>query len=292
MTLNLLITGGNGFIGSHAVRALSENFKVQAPSRTELDLLDEQAVHDFMHQHLPDVVLHTATWNATRTSAKDPSKILESNLAMYFNLVRTSSCFGKLIHYGSGAEFDRRHWHAGMREEEFGLHIPSDAYGLSKYLIESQSDRFHNVWNLRLFGVYGPGEDWRIRFISNACCYALHGQPIQIEQDRVFDYTWVEDVVQITRYFIESDLKPRTVNLSAGFPIALSRLAEYVLDAAAQRLPILLKKPGMGPEYSGSNEVLCQILPTFTFTPIQEGVRRLYHHYSKTKDQIDPRLIR
>jgi len=286
--MKVLVTGGSGFIGAHAVRLLGPHHKVLAPGRSELDLLDAPATASYLREHRPDVVLHAATWNATRTSDKDLSRVLEHNLRMHVHLMDAKAHFGRLISYGSGAEYDRRRWREGLSEGDFGQSIPVDDYGLSKYLIERSRDLDGQTCNLRLFGVFGPGEDWRIRFLSQVCCWARHDQPIQIRQDRLFDFTWVEDVIHVTRIILEGNTLPHTVNLTAGSPSRLSELARQVLAVAGKDLPIHVMDPEPGQAYTADTRLLRSLLPGIAFTPIQESLRQLYDFYLQHPSLADP----
>jgi len=77
-----------------------------------------------------------------------------------------------------------------MKENHFGNYIPEDDYGLYKYLMTEHTLLNNKIINLRLFGVFGKYEDWRIRFISNACCKAVHNLLITIKKDAVYDYIY------------------------------------------------------------------------------------------------------
>ena len=53
---------------------------------------------------------------------------------MFFNIERCSNLFGRLLVVGSGAEYDMRNYHPGMKEDYFLENIPTDIYGFSKYV--------------------------------------------------------------------------------------------------------------------------------------------------------------
>jgi UDP-glucose 4-epimerase len=286
--MNVLVTGGSGFIGRHMSVGFPADWTVQAPKRSELDLSDENTLEAYLRQHRFDAVVHTATWNATCTSDRDLSNVLKQNLRMFFGLRRSQRWFGKLVYFGSGAEFDRRNWEPRMREERFGLYLPADDYGLSKYAMECAHGPRDPVWNLRLFGVYGPCEDWRTRFISNACCRALFDRPITIRQNRKFDYTWVDDIVEVTRRVLEEMVPARTLNVSAGDPRELLELARMVLKAAGKDLPIEISLPGLGAEYSADVTIFRSHLPGLRFISPEMGIPRLYQWYSEHRDLINP----
>lgn len=290
--MKVLVTGARGFIGAHAVRILSERHEVLAPDRAGLDLLDREATAAWLREHRPDAVLHAATWNATRTGGRDLGRVLEANLRMYVNLLDARQFFGRLVHYGSGAEFDRRAWREGMAEEDLGRSVPVDDYGLSKYLVERLRPADGTACNLRLFGVYGPGEDWRIRFLSNACCLALHDRPILIRQDRLFDYTWVEDVVRATERLLEAPVLPSALNLTAGTPETLRSLAERVRAAAGKDVPVIVEDPAPGQAYTADVSQARARLGAFPFTPLQQGIQLLYRHYAADPGRFPPEGIR
>ena len=54
---------------------------------------------------------------------------------MFFNFERYQSLFGKMLYFGSGAEFDKRNGICSISEEDAGNGIPATDYGLYKYII-------------------------------------------------------------------------------------------------------------------------------------------------------------
>lgn len=283
---SLLVTGGSGFIGRNLVERLrGAGYRVDAPGREALDLLDADAVAAFVERGAFDAVLHAATWNATRNSPKDVSRVLENNLRMFFNLTRCLDGYGKLIQFGSGAEYDRAHWSPRMREEDFGKHVPADDYGFSKYVMARAAEADPRVVDLRVFGCFGPHEDWEIRFVSNACCKAMHDLPITIRQDVAFDYLWIDDLVDVVRWFVEHDAPARAYNVCSGQTLTLRDLAGKVLAAAGKDLPVRVALDGMGREYSGDNRRLLATVDGLRFTPMDEAIGRLYRWYDARRDQ-------
>lgn len=290
--MKIMITGGNGFIGLNLQERLGREHVVFAPSRKDLDLVNASDVRAYFREHSFDAVIHCATWDATQYSNKDTSKILDYNLRMFFNIVRERDNFGRLISLGSGAEFSRPHWTPFMTEDYFGIHVPADPYGFSKYIINKHIESMPGAVNLRLFGVFGKHEDWRIRFISNAAYRALHDLPINIRQDVFFDYLYINDLSDIINRFLYIVPKQKVYNVCTNRTCSLTVLARIVLDSLGKDLPIEVSQEGLGQEYSGDNSRLLSEMKNLRFTPVEEAVRSLCIWYQKNALNNDTKQLK
>ncbi|TGE35384.1 NAD(P)-dependent oxidoreductase [Desulfosporosinus fructosivorans] len=284
----ILITGSFGFIGHNLKEQLADNYIIVAPSHTELDLLDEEVVHTFLSSQHFDVVIHTATENATLNAKRDIHSVLPNNLRMFFNLARSHELYGKMYYFGSGAEYDRRYYLPKMPESYFDNHVPVDPYGFSKYVMAKYTLEAPNTYDLRLFGVFGKYEDWELRFISHACCRVIWDMPITIRQNVYFDYLYINDLVQIMTWFIENEPKCKAYNICSGQVYDLRTLAGKVLNTAGKDLAIEIARPGLGPEYSGNNLMLLDEIGGYTFADMSSAINELYQWYGGRKDNIDP----
>ena len=95
----ILITGGNGFLAKSFFEVFKQGYTVTALHRNELDCNDPGAVFNYLKNNRFDVIIQGATYDAApKDSPKDPTLVLGYNLRMFFNLVRCSDYFGKLIY--------------------------------------------------------------------------------------------------------------------------------------------------------------------------------------------------
>ena len=89
MTKNILITGGDGFIAKSLNEYFADDYNVYLCGREKLDLLNANGVFEYIKDNNFDVIIHSANYDAVPTfSTKDPNKVLQSNLAMFYNIVR------------------------------------------------------------------------------------------------------------------------------------------------------------------------------------------------------------
>jgi GDP-L-fucose synthase len=283
---NILITGGSGFIGKNLVEQLSATYQIWAPTHHELELLDTSAVDRFFAEHPVEAVVHCAVRPGHRNAA-DPSRQLEYNLRMFFNLVRNVSSQQKLVLLNSGLVYGLEHYQPKMPESYFDQRLPVDEGGLSKYVAAKYIERCPNMVELRVFGVFGKYEDYAIRFISNMICKALFNLPLTIKQNRRFDYVYIDDLVPIVDYFVQNSPSRRAFNVTPDRAVTLEEIARLVLEVAGKDLPIKVAQAGMGVEYSGDNTLLRQEIKNLKFTLLRQAIERLFAWYAAHKDQIN-----
>jgi UDP-glucose 4-epimerase len=288
--MQILITGGSGFIGRNLAEQLAYTHEVSAPSSTEVDLLKAQDVREYLSAHRFDVIVHAATTRSNRRLAA-PADLLDRNCRMFFNLVRNQGRFGKMIHFGSGAEYDRVELPARVREDYFDTRVPADPYGFSKYICAKHIERCERLVDLRLFGVFGPYEDYTVRFISNACCRALKGLPIVLRQDVVFDYLYVKDLARITMWFMENDPRHTAYNVCTGRPVALTELARIVAQVSGCNPSVSVMTEGTGHEYSGDNSRMLAEMGGYRFCDLQSSIHDLYSWYERQPSVLDSKTL-
>lgn len=286
MPVRVLITGASGFIGTHLVQGLHDTFDVEAPSSEQLDLLDADEVRVYLRKRRFDVVVHAATWDATRTSRKDLARVLENNLRMFHNVARDRGAFGRFVHLGSGAEYDRGRDLLNVGEAEFDAAVPRDQYGYAKYLQRKHCEATHGFVNLSLFGVFGAGEDWRLRFVSNACCHAALDMPIEVGRDAMFDYIAAEDVVAAVSWCVSHETEKRSFNVCSGVPRSLVDLAEIVREESGKDLPVTVRESGRSRAYVGDPGAF-KAVSGWAASDLRVAVAALYHWYEARRDQID-----
>jgi GDP-L-fucose synthase len=87
---NMLITGSNGFIGSHLKKYLQSkycNYNLFTPSSKDLDLANESKVDNYILSNKIDIIIHLANRGGGRDTL-DMKNITEYNLRIFFNIVK------------------------------------------------------------------------------------------------------------------------------------------------------------------------------------------------------------
>jgi len=289
--LKVLVTGATGFIGRNVAEHFSATHQVSAPARSELNLLDSAAVKSYLERHCFDAIIHAATERSNRAVGSAPD-LLARNCRMFFNLQRNQHAFGRMIALSSGAVYGRACVPPLVTEEQFDERVPSDDYGFSKYVCAKSIRADEEIYELRLFGVFGPHEDWRVRFLSNACCRAAWDLPVIIRQNVYFDYLDVSDLARVLDHFLTGSFRYRQYNVASGCPVDLKTLAAEVIEVSGKPLEFVVRQEGLGSEYTASNRRLIAEIPAFRFCERKESIARLYEWYASRKAGIDLRLLR
>ena len=103
--MHIFLTGGNGLVGRSLLRhPKAEQHKISAPGSRDLDLLDYQKLHDFIHDDPPDIIIHAAgRVGGITANMHNQTEFMADNLSMGMNLVECAVKAGvqRIINLGS-----------------------------------------------------------------------------------------------------------------------------------------------------------------------------------------------
>ena len=288
--MKILLTGGSGFVGRNVKEYFEKKgYDVFAPSSKELNCIEEDIVLEHLQSNYYDIVLHFAVYGDGIDKSKDGTKALEYNFRIFANFSKYSTLYGKMIYTGSGAEYDKRFPIEMVREEDMeSRSIPVDQYGLMKYVVNQIIEKSDNIYNLRLFGIFGKYEYWKSKYISNLCCKSLKGLPLTLRKNCYFDYLYIDDFCRMLEAFLKIE-KPKyhVYNAVRGEKVDLYSLAEMVNEIADCKQEIIVCQEGYANEYTANNDRILQELPEFEFTDMKVAVNELYLWYKEHQEDID-----
>ena len=274
--MNILLTGAGGFIGKH-LRTFLTGGKLFAPRSYELNLLDKQAVTDYLRLHHIDFIIHGASVGVRITECATAEEVATPNITMFDNL----SCHHiPVLTLGSGAEYDKSRPLHKVKEEAFGRSVPKDPYGYSKYLISKRIENLDHVCNLRLFGVYGLGE--HPSRVTSYILEQIHTQrPIILKQNVVFDFIYIADLCRIIQHFITHFTTKKFINVTPSQSISTLDLAHLAVQELQSNISVSTQIPGLNKEYTGDNSRLLTEIPNFEFTSYAQGIKKFYQEKVK-----------
>lgn len=140
----LLITGGNGRVGSALIQRLSK-YHILSPRSSELDCLNRDDVLRYVHTHTPDVILHAAAF--TDLSAAEKERGEKTGLCYRVNvegtkhLVDAAKSIGAyMIFISTGSVFSGTEENPGPFKEVHP-HMPEDELSWYAYTKAVAEDR-------------------------------------------------------------------------------------------------------------------------------------------------------
>lgn len=221
--MNILITGGNGYIARNLYFSLSKKYNTTKVTRIDFDLVDTWSTFSWFKDKKFDAIIHTAIVGGSRLQSDSPNTVVQ-NLQMIHNLQMNKNSFDKLITFGSGAE----------------IFAPNTPYGISKRAITEIINTTDNWYNLRIFGLFNEDE-LETRFIKGSILRYLKKQPIIIHSNKIMDFYYMDDLISLVdKYLIESNL-PKNINCSYESKFTLNQIANQINNLDDFKVPIIIE---------------------------------------------------
>lgn len=242
----ILITGADGYIARNIIKKFS-NYDLTLVNRSKLNLLDEKLVKIFFKFRYFDAVIHTATSGGSRLTI-DSYDVLHENCLMHQNILENACSFDKLISFGSGAELDRRY--DINPSADLMSAYPIDPYGMSKNFIAKSGLLYPNFHNVRIFNVFNEDE-LSTRMIKANIINYLNNKPIIIHQDKWMDFFYMDDLCEVVKFVIESNLDQKIVNCSYQEKHKLSDIALMINNLSDHKVDIIVNDSSIGLNYYG-----------------------------------------
>lgn len=259
----VLVTGADGFLGSHLVERLLAHGAVVAalvrPSSVSgtvgfrlrnlahvQDQLGEVIAADIASadctdrvvEWQPQVVFHLAADAYVERSFRHPREVMRTNLGgteAMLAAMRRAPRIERLVVTSSSEIY------GGTRgaaiDEDHPLE-PSSPYAASKVAADRLAYAHHRTYGtpvaiVRPFNTFGPRHPYDV--IPKFVARALRGEPLVIYGDgtQSRDFTYVDDMVDAFLLMgAHSDAIGRAVNFGTGIAVPIARLAQLVITAA------------------------------------------------------------
>ncbi len=312
-TKKVLVTGAAGFIGFHtATRLLRENLDVIAldnlsrGSRRKLELLEkmgaETLVGDIRDRNLIcrvlrdcDAVVHLAALISVEESFEVPDEYVDVNTRGTAVISRccADNNVDRIVYASTAAVYGEP---KELPVKEDHPLDPLSPYGVSKLageqillLIAEKSDTSCIV--LRLFNVYGPGQDPGSPYsgvITRFVVRALKGEPLIVYGDgfQTRDFVYVEDVVEAIMLSLRKKITG-VFNIGSGKPTSILELAEQIGLVLGRQLRIIHAPPRPG-DIRYSYACLDKAREKLGFQPkiqLREGLEKLITSITEKREE-------
>jgi GDP-L-fucose synthase len=247
----VVVTGGNGFLGSFVVEKLKEQGckNIFVPRSKEYNLVELEAVKRLYKDTKPDIVIHLAAKvGGIGANMEKPGEFFYDNLMMGVQLMEEGRKFGieKFVALGTICCYPK-FTPVPFKEEDLWNGYPEETnapYGLAKkmLLVQSQAYRqqygFNSIF-LMPVNLYGPRDNFDpksshvIPALIKKCFDAIREGNDEIvvwgTGKATREFLYVEDAAEGIILATEKYNKSDPVNLGAGFEISIKDLVELIV---------------------------------------------------------------
>ena len=304
--MNILVTGGAGFIGSHLVRhllakgeqvtaldnlstGLAENLPPEA-KLVEMDILDED-LPKVVAAGAFDAIVHLAAQTMVDTSIKNPLLDTRENLLGTVQVLEAARAANvKRVIFASTAAA-----YGDVKEDDLPVREaqptePMSFYGLSKLSVEKYLEMYRKIYGmeyvvLRFANVYGErqgdgGEGGVISIFAKA---VAEGRDITIYGDgeQTRDFVYAGDIAEGIWAALRTEEVNAAYNLSTQTETSLRELVSLLAEIRGREIV-----PKYGAEREGdiyksmlSNSRARRGLDWQPATTLAEGLRRTYEYF-------------
>jgi UDP-N-acetylglucosamine/UDP-N-acetylgalactosamine 4-epimerase len=313
--LNILVTGGAGFIGSNIVEFLLKNNVKKVRVIDNLSTGNKNNIQPFLEKYDKlefmygdisrledcrkavkgiDVITNQAALGSVPRSMKDPLSSHISNVNGFLNLLIAAKEEGiKRVVYASSSSVYGDHPVLPKKEENTGSVL--SPYAATKAIDEIYAGVFTKCYGmecigLRYFNVFGPRQDPRGAYaavIPKFIDIMRNNSQPKINGDGTFsrDFTYVNNVVQANIKALTIDNKGcygEVFNIGAGGRITILELVDAINKGLKTNI-----EPILGPNRSGdiphSNADIIKAKSMLDYEPkiqFYEGISMLINNFS------------
>ena len=247
----IYVAGSNGMVGSAIVRALKAKgyINIVVKSSKELDLKNQQAVHDFFNQEQPEYVfLAAAKVGGIHANNTYPATFIYDNIMIQSNVIQAAYAFNvkKLLFLGSSCIYPK--FAPQPIKEEYlltgSLEPTNEAYAIAKiaglkmcqFYKQQYGCNFISAMPTNLFGV---NDNFNLE--NSHVLPALLRKFIEAKQNNkqevtiwgsgtpMREFLFVDDLAEACLFLMENYNGIETVNIGTGEDVSIKELAETIM---------------------------------------------------------------
>jgi len=283
-TLNrVLVTGADGFIGSHLVEMLiSKGYQVKALSQynsfnnwgwlEDISCKDkiEVITGDIRDPHFCieitkdiDIIFHLAALIAIPYSYLAPDSYLDTNIKGTLNICQAAKENGiiRVIHTSTSEVYGTAQY---VPIDEKHPMQPQSPYSASKIAADAMAMSFYNAFDLpisiaRPFNTYGPRQSARAVIPTIITQIANGMKEIKLgDTSPTRDFNFVEDTCRGLLSIAENDQTlGETINIGSGFEISIFDTLEIIKDLMDSDVDFIADHKRLRPKKSEVNRLWC-----------------------------------
>ena len=305
---NVSVTGGNGFLGKHLIRLLSQKNpkKISIVDHKDYDLVNNNDVIRFYKDQKPNLVFHlAATVGGIGVNQRNPGKFFYDNAMMNLQVIHNAyvSNVEKIISIGTVSVYPENS-PVPFLEENIWNGYPESTnapYGIAKRIMHTHSLSYRKQYDFNsimviLTNLYGPDDNFKkdtSHVIAALIRRFFEAKKNNVEEVVVWgngnstrDFCYIEDIASGIISAAENYDESMPINLASGKEITIKEIAEIIKKEIGYKGKIIWDKDmPIGPNRRNVSIDLAN--KKINFNPkisIKEGIKKTVDWYINLKN--------
>lgn len=232
--MRILVTGSNGFIGSHACAVLGQEDEVKGVDIDTVDLADYPKTKKVFEAFMPDYVIHCAANGNVDECEKD------HDMAIRNNVIATRNIASLCADYDAGIVFcstDHVYRYEDFTDylREYDETKGASYYGFTKALCEKEIEsKVKKHYIARLCWQYGllepgfPHDMRRVGVVDLAIEAYKNNTPLSISKESHIYTSNVYDTIDVFKFMIEDNLSYGVYNVASENSISMWEIYDSI----------------------------------------------------------------
>ena len=248
--MKIFIAGHRGMVGSALVREAEKRggYEILTATRSELDLLDQAACHQWLKDNQPDqVIIAAAKVGGIHANSTYPAEFIYENLAIATNLIEGSrqAEVGRVLFLGSSCIYPKMAPQP-MPEDcllTSPLEATNEAYAVAKIAGLKMCQHYRAQYGLMYHSamptnLYGPGDNYHPEnsHVIPALIRRFHEARERGDSEVTIwgsgtprrEFLHVDDLAEACFHLLGHEDPPDWVNLGVGQDVTILELAQLV----------------------------------------------------------------
>lgn len=252
MSAKIFVAGHNGMVGSAIMRRLQragyDNILIR--SRDELDLTNQQAVHDFLKAEKPDYIfLAAARVGGVHANNTYRAEFIYQNLMIQTNIIHGAWLAGidKLLFLGSSCIYPRACPQPIIEDYLLSsvLEQTNEPYAVAKIAGIKMCENYNRQYGTKYVSVmptnlFGPNDNYDLNNSHVLPAFIRKAHEAKLRDDDKFvvwgtgtpmrEFLYVDDMADACVFLMEKGVNEGIFNIGTGVDVTIRELALTVMD--------------------------------------------------------------
>ena len=294
--MNVLVTGGSGFLG--------KRLNIYKPdwiyiSSKEYDLTNTEETKQMFRDVKPNVVVHLAgRVGGIKENINNQGSFFYENTMINTNVLQCAYESGveRVLSSLSTCAYPDRLRHYPFTEEDFFSGPPAEtnfAYGITKRGLQVQSYAYRQQYgvNYSTFSpsnLYGPGDHFGkenshfVAALVHKIAAANHGDTVQMWGTGLplRQQLYVDDLCEILPVLLEKHNSSQPLIVAPTENLTILHMSRALVEQTGKKITLSFDGDNRGQfRKDGNNKMLMEILGEYSFTSFEEGIKKTYDWY-------------